>query len=192
MLVTLVAFDEFTDLDLWLAWDLLRRVAVPNWQVEIVADRPRVRSATGVLTDAGSGLARTREASAVYFCGGPGALKKCRERAFVQALHIDPQRQLLAAVNAGVLLPGALGHLRGKRVTTVPDRLIQQQLRDQGATVEGLSFIEQGRLATAAQSLAATHLVEWLIERLVGRATANRVIDAVAPLEVAAQLALRP
>ena len=30
--IAIVIFDKFTDIDLWLMWDLLNRVRVPDWE----------------------------------------------------------------------------------------------------------------------------------------------------------------
>ena len=48
--VAIVIFDNFTDIDLWLMWDLLNRVRVEDWSVKIVGDRDRHFSVTGIET----------------------------------------------------------------------------------------------------------------------------------------------
>lgn len=191
MRVVLVAFDGFTDLELWLAWDLLHRVRVPQWEVEIVSDRLRLRSATGLFFDTHGDPGRAAAADALLFCGGTGVARRCQDSALLALLKVNPARQMLAAVNEGALMLGGLGLLKNRIVTAPPNAELRQRLLAFGARIEPASFIEQGNLATAAQSLAVTHLVEWLVARLVGRGTANRVIDEVAPLEVLNQFALR-
>lgn len=39
MLVSIVTLDDFTDLDLFILWDLLNRVEKPGWQVKFLADK---------------------------------------------------------------------------------------------------------------------------------------------------------
>ena len=46
MKIALVAYDHFTDIDLFLAWDLLNRVRTTHWSVRIVADQEFVTSST--------------------------------------------------------------------------------------------------------------------------------------------------
>ncbi len=40
MKISLVIFDQFTDLDLFLMWDLFNRVRLPEWQVRILGSGP--------------------------------------------------------------------------------------------------------------------------------------------------------
>ncbi|HEY2518278.1 MAG TPA: hypothetical protein VGI39_45730, partial [Polyangiaceae bacterium] len=46
--VAIVAFDGFTDIDVFLPWDLLNRVDVTPWRVAILGDAPRVTSIAGL------------------------------------------------------------------------------------------------------------------------------------------------
>ena len=46
--IAIVIFDKFTDLDLWLMWDLLNRVRVDGWEVKILGEKPVHVSAAGI------------------------------------------------------------------------------------------------------------------------------------------------
>ena len=48
MKIAIVIFDKFTDLDLWLMWDLLNRVRVDGWEVKILGEKSTHISATGI------------------------------------------------------------------------------------------------------------------------------------------------
>ena len=52
MNIGIVLFDQFTDLDFYLPWDLLNRVCLLNlsqdWQVFILGDQPQFKSAAGL------------------------------------------------------------------------------------------------------------------------------------------------
>jgi hypothetical protein len=48
MKISIVIFDEFTDIDLFLMWDLLNRVRIPDWEVRIVGDKSHHISTTGL------------------------------------------------------------------------------------------------------------------------------------------------
>ena len=48
MNISIVAFDEFTDIDVFFMWDLLKRVKVADWNVRIVGDKPSHTSSTGI------------------------------------------------------------------------------------------------------------------------------------------------
>ena len=47
MRISIVIFDDFTDIDLFLMWDLLNRVRLPEWELRIVGDN--VATAGGCL-----------------------------------------------------------------------------------------------------------------------------------------------
>jgi len=36
MKISIVTFDDFTDLDLFILWDLLKRIEEPDWRVEFL------------------------------------------------------------------------------------------------------------------------------------------------------------
>jgi hypothetical protein len=46
MKIAIVIFDKFTDIDLFLMWDLLNRVRVDGWEVKILGEREAHLSAT--------------------------------------------------------------------------------------------------------------------------------------------------
>ena len=71
MFVTIVAFDDFTDIDVFLPWDLLNRVAVPDWSVNILADTDPVTSASGLQIPVHGPLTETAGADAVLIASGP-------------------------------------------------------------------------------------------------------------------------
>jgi len=48
MNVSIAAFDDFTDLDLFILWDLLNRVEDTNWRVKLLGDKESHVSTTGV------------------------------------------------------------------------------------------------------------------------------------------------
>jgi len=59
--ITLVAFDNFTDIDLFLMWDILGRNR-HDWRVRIVGKQGRLRSAHGLLVDTHGALAEANQA----------------------------------------------------------------------------------------------------------------------------------
>ena len=48
MRVCLVTFDDYTDVDLILMWDLLNRVHCNGWSVSILGEASQHRSMTGL------------------------------------------------------------------------------------------------------------------------------------------------
>lgn len=72
MRATIVAFDDFTDIDLFLAWDLLKRV--PGLETTIVAATPSILSSTGIRVEVHGTLADVESADGVYITSGRGTL----------------------------------------------------------------------------------------------------------------------
>ena len=74
MKTSIVIFDNFTDIDLWLMWDLLNRVRVDDWSVRILGDRESHVSVTGMAATTHGRLEEASEADAVFVVSGPGTV----------------------------------------------------------------------------------------------------------------------
>jgi transcriptional regulator GlxA family with amidase domain len=182
MRVSIVTFDDFTDLDLFILWDLLNRVEHPDWRVRLLGDGESHTSSTGVEIRMHGPLSEADSSDAVLFCSGRGTRRKVNDEAFLGAFSLDESRQLLGAIDSGALLLGALGFLKGKRVTTYPSDDIERSLEGMGAEVVRESFVLDGNVATAAQCLAGQYLAGWVIEKLAGVEPSQRALASVAPL----------
>ncbi|MDQ3803920.1 MAG: DJ-1/PfpI family protein [Acidobacteriota bacterium] len=182
MKVAIVTFDDFTDLDLFILWDLLNRVEEPDWQVKFLGDKESHVSSTGVEVKMHGRLGEANTSDAVLFCSGKGTRKKIQDQTFLEAFELDEAKQLLGAIDSGALLLGALGLLRGKKATSYPSAEIKKALEGMGAEVVWESFIRDGNVATAAQCLAGQYLAGWVIESLAGRGQREKALQSVAPL----------
>ncbi len=78
MKVSIVTFDDFTDLDLFILWDLLNRVELPGWRVELLGERESHTSSTGVEIKMHGPLGEANSSDAVLFCSGRGTRQKMR------------------------------------------------------------------------------------------------------------------
>lgn len=180
MKIVLVAFDQFTDVDVHLPWDLLNRVRRPEWRVRILADAPRVTSRTGLGLEVHGSLEETRDADAVLLTSGDRTRALSKDAAFLAKLDLDPSRQLLGSMCSGALILGAKGLLKGLTATTYPTAW--KELEAFGATPVEQPFVAHGRIATAAGCLAAQDLAGWVIETLVDRRTRDLVLRSVQPV----------
>jgi transcriptional regulator GlxA family with amidase domain len=183
MKVSIVTFDDFTDLDLFILWDLLNRVELPGWRVKLLGDRESHTSSTGVEIRMHGPLGEANSSDAVLFCSGRGTRKKFRDGAFLRAFGLDERRQLIGAIDSGALLLAALGFLKGRRATSYPSTEIKALLEGMGAEVVWRSFLEDGNVATAAQCLSGALLSGWVIERLAGAEWREKALRSVAPLD---------
>ena len=180
MRIAIVAFDGFTDVDVHLPWDLLNRVRRRDWEVRILADRPEIVSATGLGLRVHGGLAETRDADAVLLASGQATRRLMGDAAFLDALHLDPSRQLVGSMCSGALILAAKGLLRGLTATTYPTA--KKELEAFGVEVLERPFIAHGRVATAAGCLAAQQLAGWVIGSLLDARTRDLVLRSVQPV----------
>jgi transcriptional regulator GlxA family with amidase domain len=185
MNIGIVVFNNFTDLDFYLPWDLLNRVRLlklkDDWKVEILSDLPEVISATGLKLQTTKPLSFANECNGVFFCSGYETRKLIANEKFLQNFKLDESRQVIAAIDSGALILAALGLLQKKKATTYPTAF--DLLAELGAQVEkDQPFISEGNVATAARCLSGDRLALWIIERLAGSEISKQVFDAVKPL----------
>jgi transcriptional regulator GlxA family with amidase domain len=180
MRIVLVAFDDFTDIDLFFMWDLLNRVHIPGWSVRLVGDAPSHNSMTGLVIPMHGDLCEANEADAVLFTSGKGNRDKIRNSRWLESFKLDPDTQLIGSICSGALILAALGLLDGKRATTYPSA--KPLLETYPVTVVEEPFVVQGNVATAAGCLAAQYLVAWVIEKLVSKEVADAVIESCQPI----------
>ena len=180
MNIALVAFDDFTDIDVFFMWDLLKRVKHPDWNVQIVGDKAQHTSSTGITLPMHGHVTEANTADVILFASGQGTRRLIKDEAYLQALHLAPERQYIGSMCSGALILAALGLLKGKEATTYPTA--KTALEAYGVTVVERPFVLQGRVATAAGCLAAQYLVGWVIETTLGAETKSRVLKSIAPV----------
>lgn len=180
MKTSIVIFDEFTDLDLFLMWDLLNRVPVPGWEVRIVGDRPKHASAAGIEVPVQGMIEEANDSDVVLFVSGRGTRVKMKDRDWCSRFRLDPARQMIGSICSGALLLASLRLLDGKTATTYPTT--KEALEGLGVTVEEKPFIAHGNVATAGGCLAAQYLVRWVIERKAGPEWSDLVLKSIQPV----------
>jgi transcriptional regulator GlxA family with amidase domain len=178
--IVLVAFEDFTDLDLFFMWDLLNRVHLPHWSVRIVGEAPVHRSMTGLTVPIHGPLEEANSAHAVLFTSGKGNRAKLEDAAYLARFRLDPERQLIGSICSGALLLAALGLLEGKRATTYPSA--KPLLEAYGVQVVEEPFVVEGNVATAGGCLSAQYLAGWVIERLAGAELSQAVLTSCQPV----------
>ncbi|HUS64874.1 MAG TPA: DJ-1/PfpI family protein [Kofleriaceae bacterium] len=180
MRIVQVVFDRFTDIDIFLAWDLLNRVRRPDWQVRLVGTADHHTSVSGLTIPMHGRIEETAGADAVLFGSGPLTRELMRDAGYLERFRLDPSRQLIGSMCSGALLLGALGLLEGKRATTYPTAVAL--LRALGVEVVDEPFVREGNVATAAACLAGQDLAGWVIETLLGADVRRSVLAEVQPV----------
>lgn len=181
MKIAVLAYDGFTDVDLFLPWDFLWRVKVPygagytgEWHPIICADKTSITSYSGVSIAVSGTLADVANADGVFIVSGDGSRDKLADKNFMSALHLDPARQRIAAIDSGVLILAALGLLDGKTATTYAT--VFPELQAMGITPERRALVPHGSIATAGGCLAGLDLAAWLVEGLIGEKAAGAAL----------------
>lgn len=183
MKISIVTFDDFTDLDLFILWDLLKRVEKPDWEVKLLGDKTSHISSTGIEVKMHGFLDQANDSDAVLFCSGMGTRRKFKDEKFLNSFRLDEKRQLIGAIDSGAILLGALGFLKGRKATTYPSADLKKILENFGAEVVWQTFAQEDNIATAAQCLAGKNLAGWIIESLVGAEAKEKVLSSVEPLD---------
>lgn len=180
MNVSIIAFDDFTDIDVFFMWDLLKRVKAPGWEVQILGEQSHHTSTSGLTIPMHGHIEAANSADVVLFASGQGTRKKMKDEQFLGVFRLDPQRQMIGSMCSGALLLAALGLLEGKRATTYPT--VKRLLEGFGVTVIEKPFVVEGNIATAAGCLAAQYLAGWVIERSQGRRMKEVVLKSIMPV----------
>jgi transcriptional regulator GlxA family with amidase domain len=176
----IIAFDDFTDIDVFFLWDLLNRVQEPGCRVRILGDSDRHVSTTGIELRMHGHISEANACDVVLFSSGMGTRRKRVDPAFLSAFRLDPTRQLIGSMCSGALLLAALGLLEGKSATTYPT--VRGLLESTGVRVVERAFVREGNVATAAGCLAAQYLAGWVIEEKFGAAKREEVLRSVQPV----------
>jgi transcriptional regulator GlxA family with amidase domain len=183
MKAVIVAFDRFTDIDVFLPWDLLNRVRFRDkeFSVRIVGSSAKHKSVCGLELPMHGGIEECNDADMVYFSSGPGTRDLIKDEQFLRQVRLDPTRQVVCSMCSGALILAALGVLDGLSATTYPTAI--EELRGFGVEVETTKhLVTHGNIGTAAGCLAAVELIAWAIERLYDAKVSQDVIASVLPV----------
>jgi transcriptional regulator GlxA family with amidase domain len=182
MKVAIVAFDKFTDIDVFLPWDILNRVKLlhNDWSVKIVGTKPVHTSVCGIVLPMHDTVSACAEADVVFFASGPGTREIIKDPAYLAQFNLDPGRQIICSMCSGALVLAALGLLEGITATTYPTAV--EQLQSFGVEVVEKPLVIHGNIATAAGCLAAINLVSWIIDKLLGQKIREEVLASIQPV----------
>ena len=180
MKTSIVIFDKFTDIDLWLMWDLLNRVRIEGWEVKIVGENESHVSATGQVINTHGRIEEANDSDAVLFVSGFGSRDRIADPAWLSRFNLDPERQVIGSICSGALILAKLGLLEGKTATTYPT--VKTTLEGLGVEVVERSFVDHGNIATAGGCLAQQYLIGWVIEKLVDADLAKLVVKSIQPV----------
>lgn len=178
--IAIVVFDKFTDLDLWLMWDLLNRVRVEDWSVKIVGTAKTHHSVSGIPVATQGTIDDANKADAVLFVSGTGTRDAIKDEVWLSQFNLDAEKQLIGSICSGSLIMAKLGLLDGKTATTYPTS--KQLLETMGVEVIEKPFVAHENIATAGGCLAQQYLVGWVIENLTNKDWSDLVLTSIQPV----------
>ncbi|WP_045420586.1 DJ-1/PfpI family protein [Vibrio jasicida] len=161
--VGIVLFDDFTDVDFFLMYDLLGRTQ-DSWTVKVLGTKPEHVSHLGMTVKTDGHISEVATQDVVLIASGkkgiPAALQ---DSEFMSAMKLNPDRQLIGSICAGSFILHELGLLDGKKLTTNPDA--KAVLKGMGGDVQDVPLVIEGNIATAGGCLSLMYLIGWLAER---------------------------
>jgi putative intracellular protease/amidase len=158
-LLSIVVFDDFSDIDLVLPWDILSRVKRHDWKVQVVGMGSTHRSTLGMLVKTDERLNSVAHSDVVIILGGEGSRVRLNDSEFLDDLKLDPQRQLIGAQCSGALI-----------------------LEAAGVVLQQRPLVVHGNVATAGGCLASLYMTAWILFRCIGVADAKQIFAEVAPV----------
>ena len=179
----IVTFDKFTDIDIFLTWDLLNRVKRRDSEfvVKIVGTQPSHKSSAGLDLATHGLIEECNDADLVFFGSGTGVRSVIKDPSYLERFKLDPKKQIICSMCSGALIIAALGHLKGLSAITYPT--VFEMLRSYGVEVlEDKHLVTHGNIGTAAGCLAAVDLMGWAIEKLYNEKIREDVIASVLPI----------
>jgi transcriptional regulator GlxA family with amidase domain len=182
--LSIVAFDRFTDIDVFMPWDLLFRAkaaGASDWTIKILGKTEYVTSVAGLRIPTHGRLEETATSDAVIFASGVGIADVLTDKDFLDALHLDEDKQLIGSMCAGAVILAEKGLLKGRRATTYPT-YAKKLAEYEGVEVVDETFVRNGNVATAGGCLAAQLLCGWITEELAGADLADAVIASILPV----------
>ena len=180
MLIAILTFDGFNELDSFIALGILNRVKRPGWRVALACPTPTVTSMNGVTVQRQERLEEASAADAVIVGSGMKTREVVADAALMSRLRLDPGRQLVAAQCSGTFILARLGLLGDMPACT--DLITKPWVQEAGIEVLERPFFARGNLATAGGCLASQYLAAWVIARLAGEQAAREALHYVAPV----------
>lgn len=180
MHITILTFDAFNELDSLIALGILNRVKRDDWRVSIASPTTTVRSMNGVELQAHVGLEAVRDADAVLVGSGMKTRDIAEDKAILNQLQLDSQRQLIGAQCSGTLLLSKLGLL--ENIPACTDLTTTPWVKESGVEVLNQPFFANGNVATCGGCLGSQYLAFWLLAKTEGLDAAKDALHYVAPV----------
>jgi transcriptional regulator GlxA family with amidase domain len=179
--VAVVTFDGFNELDSFIASALVNRCRDDGLAAFITTPTPVVTSMNGVEVRGQRPLDFVAEADVVLIGSGVKTRDVVADDRLVDALRLDPARQLVGSQCSGALVLARLG-LVGGQVPACTDPTSRPFVEACDVKVLDEPFHAEGNVATAGGCMASQYLGAWVIARTLGAEAARAVLAYTAPV----------
>jgi transcriptional regulator GlxA family with amidase domain len=178
-MIGLVIFDDAEELDFVGPWEVLAmsaKLAGAESPILIAEhDRP-IRCAKGMRVLPDCTFANTPDLDVVLVPGGQGTRREVKNPALIEFLRAKGAKATwVTSVCTGSLLLHEAGFARGKRVTTHWTFVEQLRARGDVTVVEGVRYVRDENVVTAAGVSAGIDMALWLVGQLRGIPHAREV-----------------
>ncbi len=182
MLISILTFQGFNELDSFIALGILNRIKKPNWRVEICCPESSVTSMNGVTVIAQSRLEQLHLSDAVIVGSGLLTREVVKNPEIMQQLQegLAPSRQLIAAQCSGTLILAQLGLIG--QIPACTDLITKPWVQESGVNVLNTPFYAENNIATAGGCLASQYLAAWIIAKTQGLEAVKEAMHYVAPV----------
>jgi len=180
MLISILTFQGFNELDSFIALGVLNRIKKQGWRVNICCPEDSVTSMNGVTIMAQSRLEDIEKSDAVVIGSGIQTRDIVQNPEIMCQLKLDPTRQLIAAQCSGALILAKLGLLG--QIPACTDLTTKPWVQEAGIEVLNQPFFAENNIATAGGCFASQYLAAWIIAKTEGVSAATEALHYVAPV----------
>jgi len=171
MKIAFILYDNVTLLDFAGLYDPISRLKTrgfcPDLEYVVSSRTDQVRSSEGLVIIPDDICTDFTSFDYVVIPGGEGVKDLMKDSEFIQWISAVGQDTTIAAVCGGVLLLGAAGFLRDRKVTTNP--VMQSVLKHFTREVLEDRIVPDGKIITAGGVTAAIDLGLYITEQIAGR-----------------------
>jgi transcriptional regulator GlxA family with amidase domain len=176
--IGILIFDAVEEMDFVGPWEVLKAAADKNPQDRVVTIAPKpglVLCEKGMRVLPDHVQAEAPPIDVLVIPGGSGARREANNPATVDwLLRTAPVCKWVCSVCTGAFLLVGAGLAEGRKVTTHHDFLNELRRLGSGEVLDGVRFVVDGHVVTAAGVMSGIEMSLWLVGRLYGSETEHR------------------
>jgi transcriptional regulator GlxA family with amidase domain len=182
--IAILIFDGVEEMDFVGPLEVFAAAAEPHreWRVATVAETlAPIRCEKGMRVLPDCVFAEIDRAEVVVIPGGSGARREIANAATVSWLQgMKPRCDWIASVCTGAFLLAGSGLANGRRITTHHDFLYKLREMANAEVVEGVRFVRDGEIVSAAGVMSGIEMSLWLVGRIWGTEAVARTKSYIA------------